>query len=330
MNLLIGGSGFIGTHLAQLLPAGQFHLLDKQPSSVFPDQVHPCDVRQPESFAEKLTGAEAVVLLAAEHQDDVSPVSLYYDVNVQGARNVVEAMLQHDVRRLIFTSTVAVYGLNRGRLQESDEVHPFGDYGQSKWEAEEVLRVWWQEAPNERELVIVRPCVVFGEDNRGNVYNLLQQIASGKFLMIGNGENRKSLAYVGNVAVFLKHLLDHPKSGYRLYNYVDQPDFNMNELVRLAHTELRGGGASSAGMARIPYWLGILGGYGFDALAKLSGRKLPISSVRVKKFCATTQFATEKLQETGFVPSFTLAEGLARTLRHEFDSESSATEATVM
>ena len=71
-------------------------------------------------------------------------------------------------------------------------------------------------------------------------------------------------------------------------------------------------------MVRIPYWLGMLGGYGFDALAKLSGHKLPISSVRVQKFCATTQFAGEKLQETGFVPPFTLDEGLRRTLAAEF------------
>ena len=127
-----------------------------------------------------------VVLLAAEHRDDVVSTSLYYEVNVEGARNVVQVMREHDIRRLIFTSTVAVYGLNRESPKETDEVNPFGDYGQSKWEAEEVLRGWWQDAPDERELVIVRPCVVFGEKNRGNVYNLLKQIHSGHFLMIGS------------------------------------------------------------------------------------------------------------------------------------------------
>ena len=343
MNLLIGGSGFIGTNLAQLLSKDSFQILDKQPSSAFPDQVHLSDVRIPSSFAEQLAGTEVVVLLAAEHRDDVSPISLYDEVNVNGARNVVEALRKHGVQRLIFTSTVAVYGLNRNRPHETDAVNPFGHYGQSKWQAEEVLRAWWQEAPDERELVIVRPCVVFGKSNRGNVYNLLQQIASGRFLMIGSGENRKSLAYIGNVAAFLKHLLDRPQPGYRLYNYVDSPDFTMNRLVLLVRREIsdfekfaknpqestrvRGpqeilpsppAKGEESGMVRIPYWLGMLGGYGFDALAKLSGRKLPISSVRVQKFCATTQFAAEKLQETGFVPPFTLDEGLRRTLAAEF------------
>ena len=138
--------------------------------------------------------------------------------------------------------------------------------------------------------------------------------------------------YVGNVAAFLKHLLDHSQPGYRLYNYVDQPDFTMNELVSLVLNQLsvnscqssvgenadRGRSVQLSGLIWIPYWVGMLGGYGFDALAKLSGRKLPISSVRVKKFCATTQFAAKKLQETGFVPPFTLDEGLRRTLAAEF------------
>ena len=61
-----------------------------------------------------------VVLLAAEHRDDVVPTSLYYEVNVEGARNVVQVMREHDIRRLIFTSTVAVYGLNRESPQETD------------------------------------------------------------------------------------------------------------------------------------------------------------------------------------------------------------------
>ena len=104
----------------------------------FPDQVHLSDVRTPSSFAEQLAGA--VVLLAAENRDDVSPTSLYYEVNVDGSRNVVEAMRKHEVRRLIFTSTVSVYGLNRSQPQESDTVNPFGHHGQSKWQAEEVLQ----------------------------------------------------------------------------------------------------------------------------------------------------------------------------------------------
>ena len=320
MIQLAGGSGFIGSSLAGIISENNFQIFDKNPSVAFPDKVNLGDVRNINLLRQHLSGAKVVVLLAAEHRDDVVPTSLYYEVNVEGAKNIVKVMEEHDVRRLLFTSTVAVYGLNRESPKEDDRVAPFGDYGQSKWEAEEVLRGWWQDAPDERELVIVRPCVVFGEKNRGNVYNLLKQIHSGRFLMIGSGKNYKSMAYVGNVAAFLKYLLDHSKVGYRLYNYVDKPDFNMNELVQLVQQELPAKSLFTDlyRHIRLPFKLGLLVGHGCDLLAKFTGGKFPISSVRVKKFCATTQFSAEKFHETGFVPQFSLQEGLERTLDAEF------------
>ena len=70
-----------------------------------------------------------------------------------------------------------------------------------------------------------------------------------------------------------------------------------------------------------PYWLGMFGGYCFDTLAMITGKKLSVSSVRVKKFCAVTQFDSVKVQESGFRPAFTMEEGLTRTLQYEFGSE---------
>ena len=67
-----------------------------------------------------------------------------------------------------------------------------------------------------------------------------------------------------------------------------------------------------------PYWMGMMGGYCFDLLAKITGKKLAISSVRVKKFCAVTQFDSTKAMTSGFVPPYTLQEGLARTIEFEF------------
>jgi hypothetical protein len=61
-----------------------------------------------------------------------------------------------------------------------------------------------------------------------------------------------------------------------------------------------------------------MGGYAFDILAKVTGKTYPISSIRIKKFCANTIINTDKLQKTGFVPSYTLAEGLSRMIKSEF------------
>ena len=74
---------------------------------------------------------------------------------------------------------------------------------------------------------------------------------------------------------------------------------------------------------RIPIWLGYLGGFGFDVLAFVTRKKLAISSVRVKKFVATTQFDATKVQLSGFKAPFTLEKGLDRTLNYEFVQERS-------
>jgi len=69
---------------------------------------------------------------------------------------------------------------------------------------------------------------------------------------------------------------------------------------------------------RFPYWIEIFGGVFFDLATKMLGKKLAISSIRIKKFCATTQFDARSVYKSGFVPPFTLSEGLHRTLYYEF------------
>ena len=49
--------------------------------------------------------------------------------------------------------------------------------------------------------------------------------------MVGKGNNRKSMAYVGNIAAFVKYLIDNVSTGYNVYNYIDKPDKDMNQLV---------------------------------------------------------------------------------------------------
>jgi nucleoside-diphosphate-sugar epimerase len=254
-----------------------------------------------------------IVNLAAEHRDDVVPRSLYDDVNVQGARNLCTVAREKQVQLIVFTSSVAVYGFAPLGTDESGTINPFNDYGRTKYEAEEVLRAWQEEAPGTRTLVIVRPTVVFGEDNRGNVYNLLRQIAIGRFVMIGDGMNRKSMAYVENVAAFLQHSLTAPP-GVHVFNYVDKPDFTMNELVARVSNLL---GRPNASRVRLPVAAGLLIGSCFDAVAKAFGRKFPISAVRVRKFCANSVYGSA-VSNVGFTPPVSMDQALERTVRHEF------------
>lgn len=318
MNIkLIGSSGFVGTRLiAQLKESENNYKLsniDLLPSHFFNDITEIGDVREQDCIDEKLKGGDCVVLLAAQHRDDVHPTSLYYDTNVGGLEVTLKAMEKNNIKRLVFFSSVAVFGINKDNPNEESPKDPFNHYGKSKWEAEQVLEKWYQ-THQDWNINIIRPTVIFGERNRGNVYNLLQQISGGRFLMVGKGNNMKSMAYVGNIVAYVQFMIENCKEGYNVYNYIDKPDINMNDLVKHVGKVLN----KNIPSTHFPYWLGMLGGYGFDFLAFITRKKFTVSSVRVKKFCATTQFDASKVLSTDFKPPHTLEDGLSRTLDYEF------------
>ena len=310
---VIGGSGFVGTNLCRQLSLKQqdFEIIDLKMSNQFPEKCKIADVRDVDMLREKITG-DVVVNLAAVHRDDVRDKSEYQKTNVDGAENVALVCEEKGIDKIVFTSTVAVYGFAEPGTDEKGAINPFNEYGRTKFEAEEKLRSWHERSDN--SLIIVRPTVIFGEGNRGNVYNLLNQIASGKFFMVGKGENKKSMAYIGNVIAFLEACIATDKK-YGVYNYVDTPDLTMNELVSQVRARLKG----NIGVGpRLPYWLGLVLGYSADLVAKLIGKNLPVSSIRVKKFASSTEFQSAKANLDNFIAPFLLGDGVQRTLQSEF------------
>lgn len=322
---ITGGAGFIATALARRLKAqgNELILLDIRKSESFPEASILCDITDPDAVIAALAGVDAIYHLAAEHRDDVSPPSRYTDVNVSGGRNVLAAAEAHKIKTVIFTSTVAVYPLVPADPETgSSETHtpaPFNDYGRSKHESEADFQDWAKGA-EDRRLAIMRLVATFGPGNRGNIYTLMRQIAAGRFIMIGNGANRKSVAYVENVAAFLQHLLHHmiaTPAVAHLYNYADKPDLTMGNFVAHIRQAL---GRRGAGLT-LPYWLGFAGGAVFDLMAALTGRTFPISRIRIQKFCANTIVCADKLHETGFHPPYTLEQGLQAMIQAEFSAD---------
>jgi len=315
---IVGGAGFVGSRLTARFREG--HIFSNKYDIDLSNQLDKSiylDVEDLDSL-DQLAGVSTIINLAAVHRDDVSPLSRYDDVNVQGAKNVCEAAFKHGVHKIIFTSSVAIYGFAPAETDESGESNYFNDYGRTKYLAEQVYKAWQLEDPESRTLVIVRPTVIFGEGNRGNVYNLLRQIASRRFLMFGDGTNRKSMAYVENVVAFLEYSLSFGP-GLHIYNYIDKPDFDMNTLISTARKTLFG--KTNVGI-RLPGFVGIALGHLADLAATIIRKPLPVSSIRVKKFMGTTQFASS-VSDTGFVAPVSLEEGLARTLRYEFMEDNS-------
>lgn len=344
---IIGGSGFVGTRLVKrLLASGHtVKIADKRKSVAYPDLWVRCDIRNalsetadfPESLTDAasapgkhdeavkampmnslldvLKGSDVVINLAAEHRDDVTPKSLYDEVNVHGSENVCKACTVLGIHKIIFTSSVAVYGFAPIGTDESGKINYFNDYGRTKYLAEGKYREWLtKDASN--NAVIIRPTVIFGEQNRGNVYNLLRQIASGHFPMVGKGTNKKSMNYVENVAAFIEYELTHDtEPGEHLYNYCDEPAYDMNHLVLDIYKCL---GKNKTKLFHFPYWLAYFGGKCFDLLAFITRRKFAISAIRVKKFTQNTYFVGSNIKKTDFAPPVSLEQGIKQTIDYEF------------
>ncbi len=360
---IIGGSGFVGTRLTKrLVESGHtVRIADKRKSFAYPELWTRCDVRnapcetnefkasltdeatapgaddaarkaQPmHSLLEVLKGCEVVINLSAEHRDDVTPRSLYDDVNVKGSENVLSACTELGIHKVIFTSSVAVYGFAPVGTDETGEINYFNDYGRTKYLAERKCREWL-EKDSSNCAVIIRPTVIFGEQNRGNVYNLLRQIANGRFPMVGKGTNRKSMNYVENVAAFIQYCVERDFEGYEfsqgnsaseragsrreyLYNYCDEPAYDMNHLVLDCYKAL---GKPKTRLFHFPFWIAYFGGLCFDFLSFITRKKFAVSAIRVRKFCQDTYFVGTNIKETDFVPPVSLEEGLRRTIDYEF------------
>jgi len=317
--LLVGGSGFIGQRLsAVLVERGRsVRNFDTQPSQVTGIETLLGDVLDATALATAARGCDTIINLAAVHRDDVRPISRYEEVNVGGAHSVVAAAEASGIRHITFTSSVAVYGLDKHDVTEDSLPEPFNEYGRTKLLAEEVFNKW-AAADADRTLTIVRPSVVFGEGNRGNVYTLARQVTSGRFLMIGRGTNAKSMSYVGNIAEYLADTVESPST--LTVNYADKPDLTTSELVATIRASL---GARAGRRLSVPLPIGLAAGHVFDLLARVSGRTFPISAVRVRKFVADTSVNTNRLEATGYRPKHDLGDAIGRTVTAEFGARQS-------
>tara|TARA_S200000501_G_scaffold378992_1_gene445905 strand:+ start:2240 stop:3223 length:984 start_codon:yes stop_codon:yes gene_type:complete len=308
---ILGGSGFVGSSLINILEKEKmdYLVLDKKSTD---KNFCFADVTKPETL-DVVDDSDLIINLAAVHRDDIKPISLYDEINVEGAKNICNLADKKNIKKIIFTSSVAVYGFTPGDTSEDGEFNFYNDYGRTKYLAEQIFKKWQLSDPKNKSLVIIRPTVIFGEGNRGNVFNLLNQIASKKFIMFGSGKNLKSMAYVENVAGFIRYCFKYD-SGIHIYNYVDKPDLSMKELVGFTRKFLFN--KQTLGL-RFPKFLGLFAGLIFDVISFFLNKNLSISRIRVRKFFSNSQFSSS-VSKTSYKAKFSLLDGLERTLEYEF------------
>jgi len=316
--LVTGGSGFIGSYFVERLAdeGRELVILDLvTPPDWYPNHTYiHGDVRDPAAVKRALVGCDRVVHLAAAHHDFGIEHDTYYSVNEHGTKVLCDAMDEIGVRDVTFYSTVATYGDAPEPHHEEAETKPNSPYGGSKLKGEAVLREWTEQGDARRALVI-RPTVTFGMRNFANMYSLIRQIASGKYLEFGPGVNIKSLSYVENIVDATIFLLEKPVGElqpFEIFNYIDKPDLTSKQI---SHAVFKSLGKKPPSVV-LPLWIGLVLALPFDIVIALTGKNLPISSARLKKLFQTqTKFEADKLAAAGYTPHVPLTEGIDRMVK---------------
>lgn len=198
--LVIGASGFLGTHLTRRLHAAgaQLTCLDLAVPrerlcgvSYLTGDVRALDASQPPSV-------DAIWNLAAIHTTPGHADHEYYDTNVNGALEVTRLAERLGARDIIFTSSISVYGPSEDRMTESSRPAPVSAYGKSKLMAEKIHENW-QAATPDRTLTVVRPAVVFGKGEGGNFARMAGMLKKGFFIFPGRRDTIKSCIYVDDL-----------------------------------------------------------------------------------------------------------------------------------
>lgn len=324
--VIFGGSGFIGVTFAKsLLEKGELdkiylYDIEQVASKGFPYRAQLLasdsrivevkgDVRQNITWqpAEQVT---LVANFAAIHREPGHEDFEYYETNLLGAEHVCAWTDQVGCNDLIFTSSISPYGPSEQQKDEATIPVPATAYGGSKLAAEKIHQVWLAANQSERHLVIVRPGVVFGPGEGGNVSRLIKAVLKRYFFYMGNQSTRKAGVYVKELCAALSWVLARQKeqhNNFTLFNMSMNPGPSIKEYVdticAVANIERK--------ILAVPYPIMLTASYGIELLAKPLGIKHPFSPVRIKKLVRSNNVLPTYLVEQQYPYQYTLSSALA-------------------
>lgn len=219
---LTGTTGFLGKNLIEHLRDSTFLL-----SCLGREELN-------DSFNIQFASDSSIVHLAGKAHDlkNISVPDQYYETNFNLTKELYDAFLKSNAKKFIFISSVkASADIVDGKLTESDVPAPQTHYGKSKLMAEEYIK--GQPLPDGKSFYILRPCMIHGPGNKGNLNLLYKLISKGIPYPLAAFENKRSFLSVENLCFVIRELLERDDIQSGIYNVADDEALSTNDLIKL-------------------------------------------------------------------------------------------------
>lgn len=228
MSIIItGASGFVGQNLKR-------YLQEKGKT------VYPLSLRDSKWMNELPKEADALIHLAGKAHDtsNTSQEVEYFQVNRDLTIAIFEEFLKSEIRDFFYFSSVkAVADTTDGILVEDVNAKPFTPYGKSKLEAEQYILN--KELPAGKRVFIIRPCMIHGPGNKGNLNLLYKIVEKGMPWPLASFENQRSFLSIDNLSFMVNSILDKREIASGVYNFADDVPLSTNELIELIASVLK-------------------------------------------------------------------------------------------
>jgi GlcNAc-P-P-Und epimerase len=299
-TIIFGAEGFIGKHLARRLNS-EIISYDIKPNS----NSNICDIRK----QIRTNGNEINVIynLAAIHTSPGHEYSEYFNTNINGAENVCDYAREKNINTILFTSSIATYGTAEDVKTEKSLPLPTSAYGISKLVAEEIHKRWQSEKPNDRKLIILRPGIVFGQNEKGNFTRLYKSMKKGHFLYPGRKDTKKAAIYVKDLVRLMIEMVEKENPGIHLYNNVYTP---IHSIEYICKTIAKVTGIKEPKFTVPASILKIIAN-SINSFGKIIGKSFNgIHPDRVKKLMISTNINGQKLIDHGYNLQYSFAEAI--------------------
>lgn len=291
--IITGATGFVGKNLTQYLTTKL-------------DTVIPLSIRNGDYQLDNT--ADVIIHLVGKSHDtkNTSDDNEYYRVNTDLTIALFDKFLQSDIKDFIFFSSVkAAADSVEGTLTEDSKANPQTAYGKSKLKAETYLLS--KQLPSNKRLIIIRPCMIHGEGNKGNLNLLYQVVKYSVPWILAAYENRRSFISIDNLNYVVYEILNHPKIPSGIYNIADDKPMSTNALISLIAESIN----KKPRLLKIPK-------FAINQMAKIGDKAhLPLNTERLQKLTESYVVSNQKIKQSLGIDTLplTVEQGLTKTIK---------------